>query len=486
MKLNPDFPEKELFVELFKENVYAVGGYVRDLVRGNPSKDVDILVTNYQLEEIEKKLRKHGKVDIVGKSFGVIKFTINGRTYDVSLPRSDIPVKSESRKHKDFIIKADPFLPIEKDLERRDITCNSIALRLFDGKVIDPFGGVRDIKGKRIRMTNPLAFPEDPLRVIRVARFASVLGWKVEKSIYKTSREIDLKGLSPERIVDELFRMLLNSERPSRGFKEFLKLGVIEKIFPEILPMTFTIQDSYFHPERDKFGNHTVWIHTLLTIDQAKRISKIFNLSPEKSVTLVLASLFHDIAKPQTSKWEWKNGRLHLTNYRHDILGVEISEKILERLKIFSWNNYDIRKYTLLLVKNHHRSTDLWQNRKSVTKKAFNRLYRDMESEIELLIYLDLADRKGREKRLLNGLDREAKWLFSKIEEFGINKETIKPIIYGRDLIKLGFKPGKFMGKVLKQLYELQLDGAFSTKEEGLSIALKIAKEIKEEECEFS
>lgn len=482
MNLKPDFPEKDLFVKLFKENVYAVGGYVRDLIRGNPSKDVDILVTNYELDDIEKKLSQHGKVDVVGKSFGVIKFTIKGRTYDVSLPRSDIPVKSEIQKHKDFIIKADPYLPIEKDLERRDITCNSIALRLLDGKLIDPFGGIKDIKEKKIRMTNPTAFPEDPLRVIRVARFASVLGWKVEKSIYEISNRIELRGLSPERIVDELFRMLLNSERPSRGFKEFLKLGVIEKIFPEILPMTFTIQDSHFHPEKDRFGNHTVWIHTLLTIDQAKRISKIFNLPQEKTITLLLASLFHDIAKPQTSRWEWKNGRLHLTNYRHDIIGVEISEKILERLKIFTWNNYDIRKYTLLLVKNHHRSTDLWQNRNNVTKKAFNRLYRDMENEIELLIYLDLADRKGREKRILKGLDREAKWLFSKIEEYGINKETIKPIIFGRDLIKIGFKPGKFMGKILKQLYELQLDGAFTTKEEGLSLAIKISKEIGGEE----
>ncbi len=482
MKLNPDFPEKELFVELFKENVFAVGGYVRDLIRGNPSKDVDILITNHELDEIERKLGHFGKVDIVGKSFGVIKFTIKGRTYDVSLPRSDIPVKIESRKHKDFIIKADPFLPIEKDLERRDITCNSIALRLYDGEIIDPFGGVKDIREKEIKMTNPSSFPEDPLRVIRVARFASVLGWKVERSIYEVSRGIDLKGLSPERIVEELFRMLLNSEKPSRGFKEFLKLGVIEKLFPEILPMTFTIQDSIFHPEKDRFGNHTVWIHTLLTIDQAKRISKLFNISPERSVTLLLSSLFHDIAKPQTSRWEWKNGRLHLTNYRHDILGVEISEKILDRLKIFTWNDYNIRKYTLLLVKNHHRSTDLWQNRENVGKKAFNRLYRDMENEIELLIYLDLADRKGRERRMLKGLDREAKWLFSKIEEFGINRETIKPIIYGRDLIKLGFKPGKFMGKVLKQLYELQLDGVFSTKEEGLSLAMKISKEIREEE----
>lgn len=481
MKLNPDFPEKELFVELFRSNIYAVGGYVRDLIRGNPSKDVDILVTNNSLDEIENKLSHYGKVDIVGKSFGVIKFTKEGRTYDVSLPRSDIPVKSELKKHKDFIIKADPSLPIEKDLERRDITCNSIALRLYDGEIIDPFSGVKDIKEKRIRMTNPSSFPEDPLRVIRVARFASVLGWRIEKSIYEISKRIELRGLSPERIVDELFRMLLNSEKPSRGFKEFLKLGVIEKLFPEILPMTFTIQDSYFHPEKDRFGNHTVWIHTLLTIDQAKRISKIFNLSSERSVTLLLASLFHDIAKPQTSKWEWKNGRLHLTNYKHDTLGVEICQNILERLRIFTWNNFDLRKYVLLLVKHHHRSTDLWQNRKNVTKKAFSKLFREMENEIELLIYLDLADRKGRKNRLLTGPDREAKWLFSKIEEFGINKETIKPILFGRDLIKLGLSPGKLMGNILKQLYELQLDGAFTTKEEGISIAKEIIKDLKKE-----
>ncbi len=478
MKLNPDFPERELFVSLFKENVFCVGGYVRDLISGNPSKDVDILITKYSLDEIENKLRTHGKIDIVGKSFGVIKFTKEGRTYDVSLPRSDIPITRESRKHKDFIIKADPFLPLEKDLQRRDITCNSIALRLLDGEVIDPFGGVNDIREKRIRMTDPLSFPEDPLRIIRVARFASILGWKIEKSIYEISKDIELKGLSSERITEELFRMLLNSERPSIGFKELLKLSVIEKILPELLPMTFTIQDSYFHPERDKFGNHTVWIHTLITIDQARKITKIFKINPQRTVTLLLASLLHDIAKPSTSRWEWKNGRLHITNYRHDIIGVEISERILDRHKIFTWNNYDVRKYTLLLIKHHHISTDLWQNRKSVTKKAFSRLYKDMENEIELLIYLDLADRRGREKRLLRGLDEEAKWLFSKIEEFGINKETIKPIIYGRDLIKLGFSPGKTLGKILKQLYELQLDGAFSTKEEGLSLAKEISKKF--------
>ncbi|MGQ9619102.1 MAG: HD domain-containing protein [Candidatus Aminicenantia bacterium] len=481
MKINPDFQEEDLFVSLFKENIFCVGGYVRDLIRENPSKDIDILVINTPLEEIEKKLSIHGKVDIVGKSFGVIKFTREGRTYDVSLPRSDIPVESEKRKHKDFIIKADPYLPIEKDLERRDITCNSIALRLIDGKIIDPFGGVKDIKEKRIRMTNPSSFPEDPLRVIRVARFASILGWKIEKSIYEISKKIDLTGLSAERITEELFKMILNSKKPSRGFEEFLKLRVIEQLFPEIFPMTFTIQDSYFHPEKDRFGNHTVWIHTLLTIDQAKRITEIFKLSPEKNITLILAALFHDIAKPHTSRWEFKNMRLHITNYRHDILGVEISEKILDRLKIFTWNNFDIRKYTLLLIKHHHRSTDLWQNRRSVTKKAFNRLYKDMENEIELLIYLDLADRKGREKSLLKGLDREAKWLFSKIEELGVNKETIKPIIHGRDLLKLGFSPGEIMGKILKQLYELQLDGVFSTKEEGISLALEISKKLTEE-----
>ena len=210
-KLKVEFREKEFFIRNFGREVYAVGGYVRDLIRGIPSEDVDILITHHPVEKIIKKIKPYGKVDLVGKSFGVIKFTINKKTYDIALPRKDIPKETEVKGHKDFLISADPDLPLEKDLERRDFRCNSMALRLADSRLIDPFQGAKDTQAKIIRLTNPSAFPEDPLRVLRVARFASVLEFSVDPEIYEISKEIDLTGLSVERVNEEMFKILLFS-----------------------------------------------------------------------------------------------------------------------------------------------------------------------------------------------------------------------------------------------------------------------------------
>ncbi len=473
-KLQAEFREKEFLIHHFGGEVYAVGGYVRDLIRGIPSEDVDILITHHRVEDIIKIIQPYGKVDLVGKSFGIIKFTINGKTYDLALPRKEVSRGTGVKKHKDFIISADPNLPIEKDLERRDFRCNSIALRLTDNKVIDPFHGASDIKAKKIRLSNPASFPDDPLRVLRVARFASVLEFSVDPEIYETSREIDLSGLSVERVNEEIFKILLFSPLPSVGLEELFKLGAIRQLFQELYNLTLSIQDPLFHPEKDKYGNHTVWYHTKLTVDQAKRLSGLVQLSQEKKLALLLASLYHDVGKPSAAQWEFKKGRMVITNNGHDVLSEKITKKILSRFRIFSWNGYKLRKTTLSLIKCHHRASELWQNREVVTKKAFNRLAADMSGEIELLVYLDAADRAGRKEKPIIELDEEARWLLQKFKELNVTKETIKPLIMGRDLIKMAVTPGPLMGKILKKLYELQLDNEFETKKEGLRIAKKI------------
>ncbi|HNT01679.1 MAG TPA: hypothetical protein PKJ80_06590, partial [Candidatus Saccharicenans sp.] len=210
--LQADFEHRELFVRLFGQDVYAVGGFVRDLLLGRSPQEVDLLIQGHPLEEIIDKLKPYGRVDLVGRSFGVIKFTIDGRTYDVALPRKDRALadsQATGRSHRDFVIEADPFLPLEKDLERRDFRCNSLALRLADGKIIDPFNGQADLEQKIIRLTNPGSFPDDPLRVMRAARFASVLEFDIDREIYLAAKEIDLSGLSVERINEELFKILL-------------------------------------------------------------------------------------------------------------------------------------------------------------------------------------------------------------------------------------------------------------------------------------
>jgi tRNA nucleotidyltransferase/poly(A) polymerase len=474
VKMTFDFPDRKLFVRLFGRDVYAVGGYVRDLVRGKPSPDVDVLVARHPIREIVRRLKAHGRVGLVGKSFGIIKFTTDGRTYDVALPRKDVPRGAGAKSHKDFVIAADPDLPVEKDLERRDFRCNSMALRLKDGLLVDPFGGRADTRAKKIRLTNPGAFPDDPLRVLRVARFASVLGLSVDPAIYGTARAVDLSGLSIERVNEELFKILLHSPRPSVGLEELFKLGVLEQLLPELDALALVIQDSVFHPEKDAYGHHTVWQHTKLTVDQAAALSRTAGLAQPRKLALLLAALYHDLGKRATTRWEYKRGRMAITSCGHDILSGRQAQKVLVRFRIHAWNGYPVGRMVPLLIRTHHRAAELWQNRESVTKKAFNRLAADVRGEIDLTIYLDAADRAGRRERLVRGLDREARWLFKRFEELRVNRETIKPIIMGRDLIALGVPPGPGMGEILKKLYRVQIANGFDTRTQGLKKARQI------------
>lgn len=475
--IEAEFRDKGLFIRLFGEDVYAVGGYVRDLILGRPSPEVDLLIARRSPEDIIRTLAPHGKVDQVGRSFGIIKFTIRGTTYDIALPRTDAPNKAEGAKsHKDLIISSDPWLPVEKDLERRDFRANSMAFRLKGGILIDPFDGRKDTRNRMIRLTNPSAFPDDPLRVLRAARLAAVLGFKIDSEIYETAKDIDLSGLSAERVNEELFKLLINSPKPSVGLEELFRLGALEKLFPELYALTLAIQDSVFHPEKDAFGHHTVWQHTKLTVDQAANLAGLGGLEPPRKLCLLLAALYHDVGKPDAARWEFKRGRMAITSCGHDVLSERMSRKVLGRLKIWSWNGYNLRRMVPLLIRTHHRASELWQNRNSVTRKAFTRLAAEVNGEIELVVYLDAADRGGRKDRPLKTLDREARWLFRKFEEFHVNQETIKPLIKGRDLIAMGVAPGPEMGRILKRLFEMQLDNEFETRAQGLKAAQRILK----------
>jgi tRNA nucleotidyltransferase/poly(A) polymerase len=469
-----DFEDRKFFVRLFGGDVYAVGGCVRDLLRGAHPAEVDLLVARHPAGDVAARLRRHGRVDMVGRSFGIIKFTTGGRTYDVALPRKDAPSGSGRRSHKDFAVAFDPDLPVEEDLERRDFRCNSMALRLKDGLLVDPYGGRADTRAKRIRLTNPAAFPDDPLRVLRVARFASVLGFSVDPAIYGLSRKVDLRGLSVERVNEELFKILLRSARPSVGLEELFKLGALAQLFPELEALALVIQDSIFHPEKDAYGHHTVWQHTKLAVDQAAALARLAGLDQAKSLALLLAALYHDLGKKTTTRWEYKRGRMSITSCGHDIASGRLAAKVLARSKIHSWGGYDLGTMVPLLIRTHHRAAEIWQNRESVTKKAFNRLAADLRGEVDLMIYLDAADRAGRGEKLVRGLDREARWLFKKFEELRVNKETIRPLVMGRDLIGLGVPPGPGMGKILKKLYRMQLDGGFETRTQGLKKARRL------------
>ncbi len=472
-----DFPLRDFFIEVFKEKVFLVGGTIRDyLLYGTveAGMDIDLVVTGHTYGEIEGKLKPYGKTNTVGKSFAVVKFTKegSGNTFDISVPRKDVKRDGDSFSHKNFIIESGPHISLREDLGRRDFTCNSIALRLIDDTFVDPFNGVDAIGQKRIAMTGPETFFDDPLRVLRGARFASVHQFTLDPDIYVNSKEVRLDELSKERVTEELFRLLLESGRPSIGLKEYWRLTVLEKLFPQLYVLSLTIQDAIFHPETDEYGHHTVWAHTLIALDVAKKMAGRYGLGEEQTLALLLGVLLHDIGKGVTTKWEFKRGRMAVTSIYHDSRGVEMADAFLTDLKVETRKNFPLKETVLNMVKYHHRIYDLFRNKDKIGFKAIARLVRDMKDQDFLLMMLDFADRQSREPNPLElpEQDEILTWLLGLKEEYKIDKDTIKPVVMGRHLLQEGIEPGKQMGVYLERLYDRQLDGEFSTLEEGLAI----------------
>ena len=168
---------------------------------------------------------------------------------------------------------------------------------------------------------------------------------------------------------------------------EYFRLTILEKLYPDLYRMALTIQDSEFHPEKDEFGHHTVFIHMLIMLDIGKKIAEIKGLNNEESLALLLSVILHDIGKPVTTKWEYKRGRMTLTSVRHDSVGVGLAEVLLEELKIDTRMKFPLKEVVLKLIKNHHRVYDLYSNREDTGFKAFSRLLRDMEGRDDLLIF---------------------------------------------------------------------------------------------------
>jgi tRNA nucleotidyltransferase (CCA-adding enzyme) len=474
-RLRIDFPQKDFFISVFGQDAYVVGGTVRDRIlygKAVAEQDIDLLVTGLGYDEIESRLRGHGKTDTVGKSFAVIKFSRQGRTFDIALPRRDRKKEGGAHGHRDIEVQSGPEVTLEEDLGRRDFTCNSIAVRLADGTVVDPHRGLQAIGERRITMTSPASFSDDPLRVLRAARFAASHAFAVDKAIYAKARKVPLGELSAERVADELLRLLLESPQPSLGLQEYLRLTVLDQLFPELAVLALTIQDAFFHPESDEQGHHSVWAHTLITVDIAAKLARQQRLDEPRALALLLAALLHDCGKAVTTAWEFKRGRMTVTSPFHDSRGVKLTDGLLERLRIETRQGFPLRRIVLKLVQQHHRIFELYRNRGEITFRAIARAVKDMDGEDLLLLLLDFADRRSRAARPLayRKLDAIARWFSERKEEYRISQETIRPLILGRDLLALGVPAGRQMGVQLKRLHELQLDGAFRTREQGLAL----------------
>ena len=223
---------KELSIKGAK--TYYVGGCVRDELLGKENKDIDIEIHHITEDEFVSIAQELGiKIDFVGKSFGVYKAFMDGTDLDFSFPRTE---KQIGEKHTDFEIVVDPFIGEAKAAERRDFTINALMKDTQTGKILDFFGGMKDLESGIIRHCTE-KFAEDSLRVFRAAQFASRFGFEIAPETIEISKTLDCSTLPMERIFEETHKAIAKSETPSVFFKELEKMGVLTDFFPTSLKL---------------------------------------------------------------------------------------------------------------------------------------------------------------------------------------------------------------------------------------------------------
>lgn len=430
-----------------------VGGWVRDRLMGHPSKDVDIEVYGIDAGRLKGLLAQFGNVNTVGESFTVYKVA----DIDVSLPRTE---SKTGRGHKGFAVRGDPSLTPAQAARRRDFTVNAIAWDPLTGEYIDPFDGRGDLERHRLRAVDPETFADDSLRVLRGIQFAARFDFTLDEATKALCRSLPLDDLPAERVWGEIEKLLLRARRPSIGFALALELGVIARLFPELLALVGCPQEPEWHPEGD------VWVHTLLVIDEAR--SRIDDLDYAQQVTVMLGAVCHDLGKPPTTAFI--DGRIR--SLEHEEQGVAPSSALLDRLNIHSLHGYDVRRQVLGIVANHLKPGMFAKADPPVGDGAYRRLAQKVD--LELLARVAKSDCEGRG----GGFDCSAMDQFlERARRLGVEHAPPEPLVKGRHLLALGVKPGPAVGEVLKQVYERQLDGSAADFDSAMALAREIARE---------
>ncbi|HEX8557138.1 MAG TPA: HD domain-containing protein [Pyrinomonadaceae bacterium] len=432
-----------------------VGGCVRDRLLGRAVKDWDVEVYGVEPAALRELLGRFGRVNVVGEAFTVYKL---GHDLDVSLPRRE---RKTGRGHRGFYIEGDPSMSFEDAARRRDFTVNAMLEDPLAGEVIDPFGGRADLAARLLRAVSADTFVEDSLRVLRAAQFAARFGFEVEAGTAALCRSIDLSDLPAERVWGEVEKMLLAAERPSAGLRWLDRLNATPQLFPEIEALKGVPQEEEWHPEGD------VFVHTLLVCDRAREL--VDDLDYPRRVTVMLAALCHDFGKPSTT--EFAEGRIRSRG--HEEAGVAPTLALLDRLKVFTLDGYDVRAQAAALVRDHLKPGEFYRTREEVTDGAFRRLAR--RCELELLYRVAKADSLGRNAPWLpreRWFTAEAQeWFIARARELEVDRSPPPALLMGRHLLEMGLRPSPLVGRVQRAVYEMQLDGRVRTLEEAKEAA---------------
>jgi len=416
-----------------------VGGPVRDAFLGRATSDLDF-TTSANPDQILQVLKGH--VDAqwdVGREFGTIGARIGEDTVEITTYRAD-SYDSESRK---------PVVAfgtnLEDDLFRRDFTVNAMALRLPEGVFVDPFNGLSDLIDGVIKTPGKPedSFSDDPLRIMRAARFASQLGFMVHEDTFKAMKAMAdrIEIVSSERIQVEISKLILGAH-PREGLEVLVDSGIAEIVFPELPSLKLEVDEHHHHKD--------VYEHTLTVLEQAITYEKQYGL--EQDLVLRLAALMHDIGKPLTRKLETGGG---VTFYHHDVVGAKLATK---RLKALRYDN-DTTKAVARLIELHLRffgySDQAWGN------SAIRRYVRDADDQLARLHVLTRADVTTRNQRKADRLSHAYDDLEQRIEQLSEEEQlnAIRPDLSGEQIMEiLDLKPGPDVGRAYKFLLELRLD----------------------------
>ena len=429
-----------------------VGGWVRDQLLGREAKDLDVEVFGVPVDQLRALLERLGNVNTVGESFTVYKLG----DLDVSLPRRESKI---GRGHKGFRVEGDPALSFAEAARRRDFTINAISWDPLTDEIIDPFDGRGDLERRVLRVVDRSTFADDSLRVLRALQFAARFELTVDEETRRISAAIPLDDLPHERIWGEIEKLLLRARRPSIGFALALELGVVDRLWPELKALVGCEQEPEWHPEGD------VWVHTLLVIDQARQ--RIGDLDRGRAAAIMLGAVCHDLGKPAFTIF--KDGRIRSPG--HEEGGVEPATSLLDRLNVHTLDGYDVRRTVLGLTAQHLKPGMFHKSPTPVSDGAFRRLAQKVD--LELLARLAKADCLGRTGTFdCSAMD----WFLERARALGVEHAPPAPLLLGRHLLELGVRPGPEVGRLLKQIYERQLDGEIVTVDDGIAAAKSLLR----------
>ena len=435
-----------LFVDAGFE-LALVGGPVRDAFLGRESLDLDF-TTSARPDDILAIIKPH--VDAtwdVGREFGTIAARIGDQHIEITTYRAD---SYDHLTRKPTVEFGDS---LTDDLKRRDFSVNAMALRLPEGVFVDPFNGLKDLLGGTLRTpTDPsISFGDDPLRMMRGARFASQLGFEIEPETFDAmcAMASTIEIVSAERIQVELAKLLLGAN-PRLGLTALVDSGLAALVLPELPALKLEIDEHHHHKD--------VYEHTLRVVEQAIDLERDYGL--EGDLVLRLAALLHDIGKPATRKLEPGGG---VTFYHHDMVGSKLAQK---RLKALRFDN-DTIKQVGRLIELHLRffgySDQPWSD------SAIRRYVRDAGDELTRLHALTRADVTTRNQRKADRLSHAYDDLEQRIATLREQEQidAMRPDLSGEDIMRiLDLKPSPIIGEAYRFLLELRLDeGALGPEE---------------------